>query len=433
MRWLSPSVVSAIVINSLIFCTIPINVSFLRGTPIIYFHCIQTMRSALLILTATLVPSSAFVSVSLCRIHQRIAIHASNSDDHNNDDDVPILQRTLDSSNLLTPIDPIDQKERQKQPALIETIGGGTTMIFEMARRMLVWDESERKSNTLPRWHPHSGVSDVNPSFRTQSPIMNNQGYASTIWRNVRKRNKPSLWRYALRTYDRMEEAANDTKTSVLRIERNWIHHEGALLACAKLGLWKEALDIFETIQTEERQKIGVTDHMVFSLVKACVRGSKALKASENSLEQRRAPLDAAAAALAAMEWNEFPLVAKHVNPLASAYQSLGLEEDARNILQDNLGDRSIGPEPEFGSETLNVHDLTAKDKASYALLVRGAIASGSWANAVEALEDMTGAGLYPTTSHLNQWTEASERKTRQRTTRSWKKRRDEYWLESVR
>lgn len=402
------------------------------------------MRCVLVILTSSLLPAIAFLTVfpRPANQHRLIFLSSSNynNDDQNDNDERPTSQRTsldpstlprtLDPSTLPRPIDPIKE---QKQPALIETIGGGTSMIFEMARRMLVWDESERKSNSLPRWHPHSGVSDVNPSFRTKSPIMNNQGYASTIWRNVRKRNKPSLWRYALRTYDRMEQAANDTKTSVLRIERSLIHHEGALLACAKLGLWKEALDIFKSVQNDRNQNGGVTDHMVFSLVKACVRGSKKMKASEISLERRRVPLDAVAAVLEDMEWQDFPLLARHVNPLAGAYQSLGLDEDARNVLQNNLAERSIGPEPEFGSEALNVYDLSAKDKASYALLVKGAIASGSWANAVEALENMTDAGLYPTNSHLNQWTEVSERKTRQRTTRSWKKKRDEYWLESVR
>jgi hypothetical protein len=45
----------------------------------------------------------------------------------------------------------------------------------------------------------------------------------------------------------------------------------------------------------------------------------------------------------------------------------------------------------------------------------------------------MTTAGLYPVNRHLNEWTEVSERKTKQRTTRGWKKKRDEFWLDSVR
>jgi pentatricopeptide repeat protein len=344
------------------------------------------------------------------------------------------LPRALNPSNLQMPIDPMLEEHNNLKPAaLIETIGGGTSLIFEMARRMLVWDESERQSKPLPRWHPHSGVSDVNPSFRTKSPIMNNQGYASTIWRNVRKKNKPSLWRYALRTYDRMEDAAKESKTSMLRIERSWIHHEGALLACAKLGYWKEAIAIFQNVKAQESSKGGVTDNMIFSIVKAAVRGSKSLKASEASLLKRRKPLDEVRTVLNEMEWRDFPIRARHMNPLAAAYLSLGLLEDAQSVLQDNLGNRTIGPEPEFGLEALNVNDLSAKDKASYALLVKGAIASGSWTTAVDALEDMTEAGFYPNQSHLNQWAEVSERKMKQRASRSWKKKRDVYWLESVR
>ena len=64
--------------------------------------------------------------------------------------------------------------------------------------------------------------------------------------------------------------------------------------------------------------------------------------------------------------------------------------------------DRSRGPEPVGGEETFNVHDVCAKDKASYALLVKGAVASGNWADAVEALEAMMEAGLYPNSRNLN-------------------------------
>ena len=133
------------------------------------------------------------------------------------------------------------------------TIGGGVDTIFEMARQMLLWDETEdsfpasstvpggsttrirlrsrtnddnnqssllpttrnssRSASVLPRWHPIRGVSDANPSFRTSAPLMNSQGYAGTIWRNVRKANKPSLWRHALRTYDRMGNKPATTST----------------------------------------------------------------------------------------------------------------------------------------------------------------------------------------------------------------------------
>lgn len=128
----------------------------------------------------------------------------------------------------------------------------------------------------------------------------------------------------------------------------------------------------------------------------------------------------------------DFPLMARHLNPLAAAYQSLGLMDEAKNIIPRYLTDRSRGPEPEYGSEIFNVHDVSAKDKASYSLLVKGAVSSGNWSEAIEALENMTEAGLYPNSRNLNSWTEVSERKTKHRKTRSWKKKRDKYWLESV-
>jgi hypothetical protein len=126
-------------------------------------------------------------------------------------------------------------------------------------------------------------------------------------------------------------------------------------------------------------------------------------------------------------------IVARHLNPLAAVYQSLGFLSDATNLLKSNLADRTSGPESEDGEDPLNVNDISAKDKGSYSLLVTGAISDGDWPGAVDALRDMTEAGLYPVARHLNAWTEISERKTRQRATRSWKKKRDERYLDSVR
>ena len=107
------------------------------------------------------------------------------------------------------------------------TLSGGTPLIFDMERRMLVWDDelyqglndaspsSDTSSSTaptqataanaaavasLPRWRPKSinqqSISNANPSFRTSSPIMTNAGYASILKRNSRKKNKPSMWRH---------------------------------------------------------------------------------------------------------------------------------------------------------------------------------------------------------------------------------------------
>jgi pentatricopeptide repeat protein len=95
------------------------------------------------------------------------------------------------------------------------------------------------------------------------------------------------------------------------------------------------------------------------------------------------------------------------------------------------LEDRTSGPEEEWGENPFNVNDVRAKDKASYSLLVKGAVSSGDWQNAIHALGNMTQAGLYPNSRNLNSWVEASERKSKQN--KSWKKKREEYWLTSVR
>ena len=386
----------------------------------------------------------------------------------------------------------------------IRTIGGGADMIFEMARQMLLWDETEdslqsstadgaatsnsRKTTTksnfgpsssslstskfaasssksvLPRWHPIRGVSDANPSFRTAAPMMNSQGYAGTIWRNVRKANKPSLWRHALRTYDRMGEKPaakqqqakdigslamttrnNDNNDSSnnnrLKVQRTNVHHDGALVACAKLGLWQKALQIYRDVEEQQErptsyQKVFVTDNMVLSLIRSCVLASRAPGASQKTAEERRLPLDACLEVLLEMEdQHGLPLVARHLNPLAAAYQKIpgfGVPEAAR-LLTTHLSDRTSGPEEEDGDDPFNVNDVRAKDKGSYSLLVKGAVSEGNWEGAVEALKLMTDSGLYPKARNLNGWTEVSERKTKQRATRSWKKKRDEYWLESVR
>ncbi len=379
------------------------------------------------------------------------------------------------------------QQETQGDQPLLQTLSGGTAMIFEMARRMLVWEDltdltawsnggttsktiTPPPSRVLPRWRPYGGVVDANPSFRTLPPAMNSQGYAAAIWRNVRKRNKPSLWRHALRLYNRMSQLEEDggSSTAPKKIQRANIHYEGALLACAKLGLWQRALQIFRQVEEDAAKNAdlalikapsalsnlrhpkpssktttsdtlsadpSITENMVLSLVRACVRGSKSLDKNEATIDERRQPLDAAQDILRTIEQRHgIPLVARHLNPLSSAYQSLGLLQESSLLLAQNLANRTLGPESEDGVDPLNVHDIGAKDKASYALLVTSAVSSGDWAEAIDALRDMTEAGVYPNGRHVNAWTEVSERKTRQRTTRSWKKKRDEiYWLESIR
>ena len=367
------------------------------------------------------------------------------------------------------------QMDLPEQPT-VKTLEGGTAMIFDMARRMMVWDEEDALEQkraataaaaaaaaaadddnetttvtaTPPRWHPTMGISDRNPAFRTQSPTMSAQGYAGIIWRNVRKTSKPVMWRYALRSFDRMEEQHQTTKNNSVSVERSTIHYEGALLACAKLGLWERALEIYKQVEAKEaeliRQRknsrslsVQVTDNMVQSLIRASIRSVRQKRRATNTqqqarLQDRRAPLDTAVEIVLQIEdKHNIPVVAQHLNPLAAAYQSLGLYTEAADLLRHNLKERITGPEPEDGSSApLNLNDIRAKDKAAYALLVKGAVSEGDWVGAVDALTNMTQSGLYPVSRHLNQWTEVSERKTKQRTTRSWKKKREEYLLDSV-
>jgi hypothetical protein len=111
----------------------------------------------------------------------------------------------------------------------------------------------------------------------------------------------------------------------------------------------------------------------------------------------------------------------------AAAYQSLGYTKVSKEILETMLSNRTAGED-----ETLNVHDLCAKDKGSYSLLVQASVVTGDWGAAVDSLNEMTNAGIYPNPRHCNIWSEISERHTRPRAVGSWKKKRDDYWTESI-
>ena len=111
----------------------------------------------------------------------------------------------------------------------------------------------------------------------------------------------------------------------------------------------------------------------------------------------------------------------------AAAYQSLGYTKISKEILETMLSNRTAGED-----ETLNVHDLCAKDKGSYSLLVQASVVTGDWGAAVDSLNEMTTAGIYPNPRHCNIWSEISERHTRPRAVGSWKKKRDDYWTESI-
>lgn len=350
------------------------------------------------------------------------------------------------------------------------------TMTTTTTRPVAPTEQARPPPPTQGRWYPHSGIANNNPNFRTQAPAMTNKGFAKSIWKNARKRNKPSLWKYALRTYDRMALLEGDPNFG--QIKRSNIHHEGAMQACAKLGLWQRALEIYHYVYQQEmgedrqsqrksspsssilpqdqqkskRQRnekdekgtsVYVTDDMVLSLVRSTVRASRLRSRqkrkshdpplSQDQEEQeaalRRIPLDTALEILSTLpEDHNIPLVAYYLNPLASAYQSLGYTAFSKEILETMLSNRTAGEDDIF-----NVHDLCAKDKGSYSLLVQASVATGDWGSAVDSLSEMTNAGIYPNSRHCNVWSEISERQTRPRAVGSWKKKRDDYWTDSVR
>ena len=391
----------------------------------------------------------------------------------------------------------------------LRTIRGGQSEIFSMARRMMVWNEdfgystttstsssssSSSSSNTtpsikpLPRWHPHEGIGDSNPSFRSKSPPMNNKGYALLIRRNSRKRNKQSLWRHAYRTYHKMKTLEEEQQqeiqnnngkltSSKILIMRHVIHYEAALVSCAKLGLWREALSIFQNVvEVMEKQKrmveeegmnstftsyvqtsdgkmvkrriprIVVTDNMILAIVSACVRGSKVKQiqppdvtsnnhasntnsetntnsnTSSNSnnkasqLEARREPLDCAREILLSMEEKyNIPLVSIHVNQLASAYHHIGLYSEGSSLIEQNLPNRiTVAQDKEEElAASFNVNDVKAKDAASYNILIQGAIQGGDWEKAIGSLRQMTEKGLFPEGRSLNCWSETAQKRER--------------------
>ena len=218
---------------------------------------------------------------------------------------------------------------------------------------------------------------------------------------------------------------------------------------------------------------IQVTDGMILSIIKSCIRGCKKMSSS-SPLTVRRIPLDECRTMLLDIETNHgLPLTPSYVNPLAAAYQSIGLIKESNDLLNGCLSDRASTRKPpppprqskkkkqnkkneENGDDTQridededdndfyddddnnngierpNINHMKSKDKASYGLLVKSAITQDDYASAVERLSEMTDAGLYPDGRYLNIWTEVSERKTKNRYARSRKKKRDESWLESV-
>jgi hypothetical protein len=308
---------------------------------------------------------------------------------------------------------------------MVTTISGGTKTLFESIR-----------SAVVPRWHPVPGVADVNPQFRVESPTMNSNGYAATIWRNARKR-QPAMWRYALRTFDRMVQQQQEQQLKGPKIDIINTHYEGALVAASKLGWSQRALEIHDIVEKKEEQileriqqsssansstksinsgtqnakiAIRITENMIFSVIRASVR--EAVK------QRRREPLDSVLHRVVNTmnDKHRIAVTSIHLNPIAAAYQSLGYTNVANELLLGNLLDRIGEPEAENSIDTtFNVYDVEAKDKGSYSLLVQSAVQEQDWGQAVRALKTMTEAGLYPTNRHINSWTEVSGKRYIQR------------------
>ena len=237
---------------------------------------------------------------------------------------------------------------------------------------------------------------------------------------------------------------------------------------------------------------------MVQSLVSACVRGSNARRTvdlveveeaaeeatgrniTSNStaaegktgprlrrvvrlatVDERRRPLDAAAAVLSSLEeTHKISPPPRLINPLAAAYLRLGLRSDAVRLIEGSLEERrplvavtpprterrradgpAGGANGSGGSSSatrfeegvridldglaqldeeenddaddedegaLNVHRLVRneKDGASYSLLVEGAVREGDWAGAAAELKRMQAAGLHAGPRDLRSWAE---------------------------
>jgi hypothetical protein len=344
-----------------------------------------------------------------------------------------------------------------KQP-LITTIAGGTSAIFAMARRMATATTTTTiTKTTIPSETTNDSKLDTSHRKQVQlqrpPPRWNSQQYAASIWKNARQKyNKPAMWKHALRTFDRMQLQLQPGDPSTTTPKPQTIHYEGALAACAKLGDSKRALQIYQTILAaqnninnpmnpdpkESRKRsstttsasmgmnnsnsnsnsnnspasVHVTENMIHSVIRACVRDAKR--------QSTREPLDHAIAIVQSMtDLHQIDVTATHVNPLAAAYLDLGYVDTAETLLR-TLPDRIGGPEAENPTPDgnfagfFNVHDVTAKDKGSYALLVEAAISRGNYGDAVDALINMTEkSGLYAESRHLSIWHERSSSKSR--------------------
>lgn len=265
----------------------------------------------------------------------------------------------------------ISEEEKQQRSSefdlptipLVKTIAGGESLLFQQQ---------------AARWAPKQMVPPSNSDL------------AHRVWKNARKRNRPSLYRYSLRTFFQVKHPTN-------------IHYEGALVACAKLGDFETALKLYHQIQDGGTlQQLSWSDNCMLSLIRAGVRHAQSTK-QPKVLDQLVELLERHA--------HETTYTGIHWNPIAAAYAKLNCPQQARTLLQNKLTDRRGDAEAEVETQnSFNIYDLYSKDKSSYNILVSTHIQQEDWGGAVQALRDMTdNAGLYPTTRQLQSWNELSD------------------------
>jgi hypothetical protein len=102
----------------------------------------------------------------------------------------------------------LDQKAEEASNAmnlpempLVTTMAGGSSLIFAMAKRM--WDP---KSASVAAERDNANKATAEGGERVWSVTASRQEFAAIIWKNARKGNKPGMWRYAVRTFDVMED-----------------------------------------------------------------------------------------------------------------------------------------------------------------------------------------------------------------------------------
>jgi hypothetical protein len=354
--------------------------------------------------------------------------------------DVSDNKNNQDNNNILNPSKKQQvYKRRQGEAAsaamdlplqpVVTTLKGGSDLLFRMVRQQQQQQQQQQQgiASAVPRWQPPgsgststsatSTASAASPAIPQRQPLSRSsstskslppvllplqaRAAAATIWKNARQRNKPSLWRYAIRTYDRLPPSQTTN-----------VHYEGCLVAAAKLGWSEKALSVYETVRARQQQQqqqqqqassppqqqlrrstIHLTDHMMLSLVKACVgdavrtKNTAILDAVVEILEQRQE------------DFEQPTTTAAHWNPVAAAYRKLSHHDTARAILD-------VLPAPRFdgGARRFHLQHVYAKDKGSYAINVSTSVARGDFGRAVLDLKDMTELGMYPETRHLDEW-----------------------------